>query len=118
MYQGEIHPSQDSAFKQFKSAAYGYRAMFVLLYTYRKKHGLDTLHQMISRYAPPVENHTDNYIKSVCKWAEVEADVPIDTVSEEVMVPVVAAMSRMENGKAAVMADVKAGWDLFRRDFA
>jgi hypothetical protein len=73
---------------------------------------------MINRYAPPVENNTDGYIKSVAKWAGVDADTPLDTFSEEVMVPVVSAMSRVENGQTAVAADVKAGWELFRRDFA
>jgi hypothetical protein len=118
VYRGEVQPSQDRAFKQFKTMAYGYRAMFVLLYTYRKKNGCDTLRQMIHRYAPPVENATDNYVKSVAKWAATDADAPLDTTSEEVMIPIVAAMSRMENGQTAVVADVKAGWDMFRRDFA
>ena len=118
VYRGEVQPSQDRAFKQFKTMAYGYRAMFVLLYTYRKKNGCDTLRQMINRYAPPVENDTDSYVKNVAKWAGIDADTPLDTTGEEVMVPVVSAMSRVENGKAAVAADVKAGWDLFRRDFA
>lgn len=27
-YQGEVQPSQDTAFKQFESMAYGYRAIF------------------------------------------------------------------------------------------
>ena len=32
------------------------------------------------------------------------------------MVPIVAAMSRVENGKDAVMADVEAGWELFMQN--
>ena len=39
---------------------WGYRAMFVLLHTYRVRHGCRTLREMISRYAPPMENHTEN----------------------------------------------------------
>ena len=31
-YKGEVVPSQDTAFKQFESMAYGYRAMFVLIH--------------------------------------------------------------------------------------
>lgn len=46
-YLGEI-PSTDSAFKQFKTMAWGYRAMFVLLHTYQLKHGCNTLRDMIS----------------------------------------------------------------------
>ena len=57
-YKGEVQPSRDPAFKQFESLAWGYRAVFVLLHTYRVRHGLRTVRGMISRWAPPVENHT------------------------------------------------------------
>lgn len=112
-YQGEIQPSKDRAFKQFESMAYGYRAMFMLLYTYQKRHGLRTIRQMISRWAPPTENHTDNYVLCVAQWSQIGADTGIDTLTKSTMVPIVAAMSRMENGVPAVMADVEAGWQLF-----
>lgn len=56
-YLGEVTPSCDVAFKQFETMAWGYRAMFVLLDSYRRR-GYVTLRQMIARYAPPVENHT------------------------------------------------------------
>ncbi|MDH6357239.1 structural protein P5 [Parabacteroides sp. PF5-9] len=112
-YQGEIQPSQDRAFKQFQTMAHGYRAMFMLLYTYRKKHGCDTIRKMITRYAPPVENHTNVYIDSVARWSGINPDVQLDTTSREVMVPVISAMSRMENGKHAAANDVEAGWGLF-----
>ena len=54
-YKGEVQPSWDPAFKQFESLAWGYRAVFVLLHTYRVRHGLRTVRGMISRWAPPVE---------------------------------------------------------------
>ena len=64
-YKGEVRPSRDSAFKQFESLAWGYRAIFVLLDTYRIRYGLDTIRGMISRWAPPSENHTETYIRAV-----------------------------------------------------
>lgn len=115
-YQGEIQPSQDKAFKQFENMAFGYRAMFMLLYTYQKKHGLNTIRAIINRYAPPAENHTDTYIGAVSKWSGVAADELINTTHRDVMVPIVGAMSRVENGATAIMADVTAGWELFIKD--
>ncbi len=112
-YLGEVVPSQDRAFKQFESMAYGYRAMFMLLYTYQKKYSLNTIEQMINRYAPPVENHTDNYVDAVAKWAGVAPTARITTTNRDVMMPIVAAMSRVENGVPAVMTEVEAGWNLF-----
>lgn len=113
-YQGEVVPSQDKAFKQFKSMAYGYRAMFMLLYTYQKKYGLKTIRQMISRYAPPQDgNNTENYISIVAQDSSVGPDSRITTTNKDVMLPVVASMSRVENGVPAIMHEVNEGWHLF-----
>ena len=111
-YQGEVQPSKDRAFKQFRSMAWGYRAMFVLLDTYRRRYGLRTLREMISRYAPPSENHTERYIEAVSDWTGIDPDEPLNTRSRRDMVPVVAAMSRVENGCAARFAQVDEGFDL------
>ncbi len=115
-YLGEVE-STDSAFKQFKAVEYGYRAMFVLLYTYQKKHKLHTIEAMISRYAPAVENHTKAYIEAVSEWSGVPATCHITTTNGDIMVPIVAAMSRVENGVFANMHDVVKGWDLFIADY-
>lgn len=111
-YLGEITPSCDAAFKQFVTMAWGYRAMFVLLDSYSRK-GYRTIRQMISRYAPPIENHTENYIRCVSEWSGICADEPLDTQAGETMIPIVAAMSRMENGCPTVLSDVEAGWTLY-----
>ena len=50
-YKGEVRPSRDPAFKQFESMPWGYRAIFILLDTYRIRHGLETIRGMISRWA-------------------------------------------------------------------
>lgn len=111
-YKGEKHPSQDPDFKQFISMEWGYRAMFVLLDSYRVRHGLNTIRGMISRYAPPEENHTALYIDAVCDMTGLNADEQIDTRRREVMIPLVAAMSRVENGCDARRGEVEVGWML------
>jgi len=111
-YQGEVTPSRDPAFKQFQTMAWGYRAMFVLLDSYSRK-GYRTIRQMITRYAPPVENYTENYIRWVTAWSGIDADESLDTHNRATMIPVIAAMSRVENGLPAVPQDVEAGWRLF-----
>ena len=116
-YQGEVTPSKDKAFKQFTTMAYGYRAIFVLLHTYQRRYGLDNISSMISRYAPATENHTAKYIDAVAKWSGVSPTGHITTTNGDVMIPIVAAMSRVENGVEADMADVQAGWELFINDY-
>lgn len=111
-YVGEVKPSKDNAFKQFESMAHGYRAMFVLLDAYHRK-GFRTLRQMINRYAPPVENHTDKYLHFVAEMAGVAPDDEVDTKNHDMMIKIVSTMSRMENGVVAVPAEVEAGWQLY-----
>lgn len=116
-YQGEVVPSKDKAFRQFRTMAYGYRAMFVLLHTYQRKHGLMTIEAMITRYAPAVENHTRAYIDAVAEWSGVPATCRVTSTNAEVMVPIVAAMSRVENGVPADIDEVEMGWKLFINDY-
>jgi hypothetical protein len=112
-WQGEVTPSRDRSFKTFESAAWGYRAMFVVLNTYQRKYGLDTIAKMIARWAPPCENDTAAYVAAVAHWSAVDADCRVTTTNRDMMVPIVAAMSRMENGTPALPADIEAGWKLF-----
>ena len=115
-YKGERHPSRDSEFKEFESMAYGYRAMFVLLDTYSRRYGLCTIRQMLNRYAPPVENFTEGYIRFVSEKTGIAPDEMINSRAARDMVPIVAAMSQIENGTPAVMADVHRGWELFETE--
>lgn len=112
-YRGEVQPSQDPEFRQFSAPEWGYRAIFVLLDTYRVRYGLRTVTQMISRWAPPSENRTQAYIDAVCCMTGLSPDEPLDTRDRATMVPLAAAISRVENGTAAVMRDVERGWALF-----
>lgn len=116
-YRGEV-ASPDPAFKRFASAAWGYRAVFVLLHTYRVRYGLRTIDGWIARWAPPVENDTAAYTAFVAQRSGIAPDAEVDTLDGASMRRIVAAMSRMENGRPAVGADVEAGWRLFSDDFA
>ena len=112
-YKGEVRPSRDPAFKQFETMAWGYRAIFVLLHTYRTRHGLRTIAAMIARWAPPSENKTERYIRTVSRRSGIPADRPLDTRDRRTMIPIAAAISFVENGTAADMHDVEKGWELF-----
>ena len=111
-YKGEVRPSRDPEFRQFETMAWGYRAIFVLLDTYRLRHGLRTIAEMIARWAPPSENRTQSYIRAVCERTGIGPAEPIDTRSAATMIPLAAAISRVENGRDAEMRDVEQGWAL------
>lgn len=112
-YKGEVRPSRDPAFKQFESLAWGYRAVFMLLHTYRIRHGLRTVRGMIPRWAPPSENHTEAYIRAVTADTGIGPDEPVDTLDPATMIPLAAAISRVENGVVADRDEIGRGWVLF-----
>jgi hypothetical protein len=55
----------DKGFCVFDTSDYGARAMVLLLRNYSKNYGLDTIKEIISRYAPSSENDTDSYINVI-----------------------------------------------------
>ena len=116
-YKGEVRPSRDPAFKQFESLAWGYRAIFVLLHTYRVRHGLRSIREMISRWAPPSENDTGAYLRTVVRRSGVDPDAEIDTRDGPTMTRIAAAMARVENGVEPDEAEIAEGWRLFSADF-
>ena len=111
-FQGEVQPSQDKDFKQFETAAYGYRAAFRILKTYINNYKCDTIRKIISRFAPANENHTENYIKVVSERSGIPENGRVYADNREMMVRIVAAMSYVENGREAEMADVIRGWEM------
>ena len=109
-YKGEVQPSRDPAFKQFESLAWGYRAVFVLLHTYRVRHGLRTVRGMISRWAPPVENHTEAYIRAVAADTGIDPDEPLDTL-DPAQFSYVTRLGKIEDVFAGIDAAFEHGFD-------
>ena len=88
----------DSAFCVFESPVLGIRALAKVLINYKKIHGLNTVRQIVSRYAPPNENQTAAYIQSVAKQLEVYPDTKIDIEERGVLTVFIKAVIRIENG--------------------
>lgn len=109
-FQGEI-AGHDKSFKSFSSLAYGYRAAFVILGTYLSQ-GCNTIEKIISRWAPPAENNTDSYIFQVEKYSGVPRNKVLTPAGGAEFIMIVAAMSFVENGQNADIAQVQAGFNL------
>ena len=109
-WKGMKRTQTDKAFVQFTNMAYGYRAAFVLLRTYRMKYGYNTIRKIIQRWAPPNENNTEAYIRHVCEWTGIAPDKLLAAMDANAYIAIVAAMSRQENGQEARMEDVIQGY--------
>ena len=110
-FQGEVRPSSSGGFKQFVSQAYGYRAMFVILANYLKK-GYDTVFKIVSRWAPPFENNTADYILFVSDKMKVGQDA---VISEKQLPQLVYFMAYFENGFPPDREEIDKGYRLFRQ---
>ena len=65
-WQGLRVLQEDREFFQFSEMKWGWRAAFRLLcHTYYGKYKLRTIRAIITRWAPPKENNTEAYIRSV-----------------------------------------------------
>ena len=112
VFQGEVNPSRDQQFKQFKTMAHGYRAVFKILSNYHRAYKLTTIRKMIGRWAPENENNTDAYVSLVSSYAGIGSDDQININDREQMIRIVAGMSKVENGREPDMSDVIAGWNM------
>ena len=109
-FQGEIKGT-DRSFKTFSSLPYGYRAAFVVLGTYLSQ-GLNTIEKIVTKWAPPVENDTESYIKNVVKWSGISRAKELTVLDGADYILIVAAMSFVENGQNADISAVQAGFNL------
>lgn len=74
----------------------GIRALAKTLSTYESKHGLNTVEDIIRRYAPNSENDTSSYIKSVSNSLGVKS---IDEINVQAVMPdLIKAIIKHENG--------------------
>jgi len=95
-WQGMSAEQSDKSFVQFVSPVYGIRALAKLLKNYQSRYGLNTVEGLISRYAPPNENITGAYVKSVANAIGVDARQPINVT--QYLPTLVAAIIKHENG--------------------
>lgn len=91
---------RDKEFVEFTSPLYWLRALMRLLLTYYYKYGLDSVEAIINRYAPPVENATDNYIYNVCNVLNVKRRDILNLKCERCLINLAQAIVLHENGKS------------------
>ena len=108
VWQGMSRAQPDAAFVRFDSPVWGVRAMARVLMTYRNRYGLQTVRDIITRWAPPTENNTAAYVFAVSQGLGVDPDAPLQF--PEQLPELVAEIIKHENGyQPYTMATIKAG---------
>lgn len=108
-WQGLAPQQTDVSFFQFVSAAYGIRAMAIILRGYRNN-GRNTISKIITRWAPASENDVAAYVQDVSSYSGIDPDAPL---ADSDMPMVVAGIIKHENGlQPYAMATITQGFDL------
>jgi hypothetical protein len=100
---GESILDIDPEFEEFKDVVFGIRAGSRILKTYREKYGLTSVSGIINKWAPPVENDTQSYIKSVASKIGKDEHEPLQ---DSDYVELISAMIYHENGQQPYSEDV------------
>lgn len=104
---GEIKPNPwVPGFVTFDSLEHGYRAMFVILNNYIGN-GFNTIEKIVTRWAPPSENDTANYINFVSEYTHIKPGMVIEKNSAA-LADIVQAMSEIEHSGALTSGDIAA----------
>lgn len=104
--------SQQQRFCEFKDAASGIRAIARTLITYFDKRkardgsAIDTVAEVVERWAPSFENNTSAYANHVAKLMSVDPDQILDIKSYDVMYGLVTGIIAHENAGYAYPAEV------------
>lgn len=122
-WQGAATTQTDKNFVQFESMAYGYRAAWRLMQTYyrrlRRQKKRFTVENIIARWAPPNENDTMAYTRTVLMLSGLGGNEnllpPQNVQGYGRLARLMEAMTVMENGIRPVAVDTEAirqGYDL------
>lgn len=98
-WKGQV--SQNKGFCVFKSNSYGIRAGYIILTNYIKN-GVNTIRDIVSRWAPPSENDTQRYINFVCEETILSPDMVLTDKSIDdywTKIMILQAMVVMESGQ-------------------
>ena len=100
IWEGELphDPAIEARFCRFSDVTYGIRAIEKIILSYHAR-GLVTVTQIISTWAPGIENNTASYIDDVAHRIGVSADDEIDVDDLDYALPLVKAIILHENGE-------------------
>lgn len=96
-WQGQT--GHDGRFCTFDRAESGIRALCKQLLVYQDKYGLRTVRTIISRWAPPSENDTEAYIRSVTHFMVAAEDDLLELHNDLILASLATAIITHENGQ-------------------
>ena len=100
---------EEDSFIKFQDPAYSYRAADMVLDKYGRDYGINTIEDMISRYAPPSDdNPTEAYIDFVSQQTGIGSGDPIDLQDPELRAQLMSPMAMLESRTEISPEDIRA----------
>ena len=96
--------SQSGGFMKYKTLGEGINAMHKQLLRYQDKYGLNTISEIVNRWAPPSENDTAAYIRDISKYTGFGPNQSINLHDPAVLAALQAAMIGHETGNRSFSA--------------
>lgn len=98
----------ESSFCVFCEPEWGLRAMAIILRKYQDKYSLSTPFEIINKWAPPEDNNdVTSYASSVANAIGVSINQKIDLKDKSVMISLLKAMGKHENGVKLPYSDTQ-----------
>ena len=90
-----LEPGANGRFARFSSEEEGIAALVRQLRLYQQR-GIDTLEEIVKKYAPPSENNTQAYIASMARWTGLSAGEKLDMNDPDTVRKLIQGISRKE----------------------
>lgn len=97
VWQGAV--GEEAGFVAFNDLGSGLRAADRTLESYGSRHGINTVADVVARWAPPEENDTVSYTQFVANTLGVDANDEIDLTDPQTRSRLISAMGKMETGE-------------------
>lgn len=96
----QMTPEQaaEDRFAVFAGPKWGFRAMAIILLNYARVHHLNTVREIISRWAPASENDTEAYVSKVADRVGVSPDISLDFTKPDLLASLARAITIQECG--------------------
>ncbi len=114
IWQGLLPHQKDPEYYDFRNDAYGYRAGFITLRMLVWRHKRLTVAKLLKEWAPDADGRDSQlYTARVCALTGFTPNTTVNPLDANMMIPLVCAISRIENQRLPRMMDVLAGWRLY-----
>jgi hypothetical protein len=90
-----LEAGSNARFAKFKSEEEGIAALVRQLRLYQQR-GIDTIGEIVKKYAPPSENDTQAYVANMARWTGLSADEKLNFNDTETVRRMVEGISRKE----------------------